>query len=238
MVNNKKCIAVITAAGSGKRMGLSRKKQFIALEGKPVIAYTLEKFQNTDEIDDIVLVVSKDDMDFCRTEIVEKYGFSKVKNIISGGAERQESVCKGVMTAAELGEIILIHDGVRPFVKKEEIVKTAKTADEKGAAILAVRVKDSLRSFTGSESKFVPRENMWLVQTPQGFQRDIIVNAHKKAEEDGFLGTDDAVLAERLGWNIFLVEGSYDNIKITTPEDLVFSEAILKKEREIENEKS
>ena len=238
MINNKKCVAVITAAGSGKRMGSDRKKQFIELFGKPVIAYTLEKFQNTDEIDDIVLVVSKDDIDFCRSEIVVKYGFSKVREILAGGAERQESVYKGVMTAAELGEIILIHDGVRPFVKRDEIVKTVEAADEKGAAILAVKVKDSLRSFDGTESKFVPRENMWLVQTPQSFRRDIIVNAHKKAAEDGFSGTDDAVLAERMGCNIYLVEGSYENIKITTPEDLVFSEAILKKEQEIENEES
>lgn len=238
MINNKKCAAVITAAGSGKRMGSDRKKQFIVLYGKPVIAYTLEKFQNTDEIDDIVLVVSEDDIDFCRSEIVVKYGFSKVREILAGGAERQESVYKGVVAAAKLGEIILIHDGVRPFVKRDEIVKTVEAADEKGAAILAVKVKDSLRSFDGTESKFVPRENMWLVQTPQSFRRDIIVNAHKKAAEDGFSGTDDAVLAERMGCNIYLVEGSYENIKITTPEDLVFSEAILKKEQEIENEES
>ena len=230
MINNKKCTAIITAAGSGKRMGSDQKKQFITLLGKPVIAYTLEKFQNTAEIDEIILVVSEDDIDFCRHEIVEKYGFTKVKSIISGGAERQESVYKGVMLAAESDGLILIHDGVRPFVRKSDIVKTAEAADEFGAAVLAVRVKDSLRSLDGNISKSVPRENMWQVQTPQGFRSEIIVEAHKKAAEDGFLGTDDAVLAERLGYNIYLVEGSYDNIKITTPEDLVFSEAVLKKE--------
>ena len=229
MENKLKCTALITAAGSGKRMGFSEKKQFLSLLGKPILAYTLEKFQNTDEIDEIVLVLPEYDIDFCKKEILDKYGFNKVKTIVSGGSERQESVYKGILAVKE-ADIILIHDGVRPFVKKEEILKVIEDAEKNGASVLAVRVKDSLRFYDGNVSKSVSRGNIWQVQTPQGFRKNIIYEAHEKAWDEEFFGTDDAALAEHAGYNVSVVEGSYDNIKITTPDDLIIAEAILKKE--------
>ena len=232
MGNSGKCSAVITAAGSGKRMGISGKKQFTELCGKPILVHTLEKFQNSDEIDEIVLVLPEEDIDFCKKEIVDKYGFNKVKKLVPGGAERQESVYKGI-SAAEDAEIILIHDGVRPFVTVEEIRRVIADARKTGASVPAVRVKESLRFYDGNTSKAILRENIWKVQTPQVFRREIILSAHKKAAENGFLATDDASLAEWAGFPVSVVEGSYENIKITTPEDIFIGEAILKKEKEI-----
>ena len=233
MEKKLKCTAVITAAGSGKRMGFSDKKQFVSLLGKPILAYTLKKFQNTHKIDEIVLVLPEEDIDFCKKEILDKYGFHKVKTIVSGGAERQESVYKGIL-AADDADIILIHDGVRPFVKKEEILEIIEDAEKNGASVPAVRVKDSLRFSDGKVSKSISRENLWQVQTPQGFRKNIIFEAHEKAWDEEFFGTDDATLAERAGYNVSIVEGSYDNIKITTPDDLLIGEAILKKEGDSE----
>lgn len=228
MIDGKRCAVIITAAGMGKRMGTSVKKQFIELKGKPILAYTIEKFQKTDEIDDIILVSSKDDMDFCRNEIIDKYGFCKVRSIIEGGKERQESVYKGLKAIKESTDIILIHDGVRPFVKEKEILEVLESAVKNGAAVLASKAKESLRYFDKDVSKSVSRENIWNVQTPQGFKKKIIFEAHEKAMRDGFLGTDDACLVDRLGYKVDVVEGSYENIKITTQEDILIGEVFLK----------
>jgi 2-C-methyl-D-erythritol 4-phosphate cytidylyltransferase len=214
----------------GKRMGASINKQYLLLAGKPILAHTLESFQRAEFIDEIWLVVPVEEIDFCRAEVVEKFGFDKVRRIVAGGAERQNSVLNGLRaidTAAD--DIILIHDGVRPFVTPAILRHCIEIAAVHDGALTAVPAKDTIKVVRDACSVATPpRETLWLAQTPQAFRYGIIRTAHEQAELEGFLGTDDASLLERLGKKVHIVIGDYRNIKITTPEDLVLAEAILK----------
>lgn len=224
--------AIIVAAGMGKRMNCDTPKQYIKLYEKPILAYTLEKFESCEVVKEIIIVTGKEDIKYVQKDIVEKYGFLKVKKITEGGSERQHSVYNGIKCSARNSDIIMIHDGVRPFVKTEDIYKIAEDAVKNGCCVLGVKVKDTIKACNekGLILDTPKRDLLWIAQTPQAFKADIIKNVHKKAVEEGFLGTDDAMLAEKYGYAVNMTEGDYNNIKITTPEDLYFGKAIIEQQ--------
>lgn len=221
-----KVSALIVAGGVGNRMGASVPKQFIEVLGKPVIAYTLDAFSNNNDIDEIVVVTLEEYIVFCK-DIVEAFGFKKVKSIICGGATRQESVYNGLLEVT--GEYVLIHDGARPLVSQGVINECIATVISKSACAVGVKVKDTLK--IADDEKIIKatpdREHIYAIQTPQCFKTEDILNAHKVAIETSFFGTDDAVLYEKIGGKIMIVEGEYTNIKITTPIDLAVMETYL-----------
>lgn len=217
--------AVIVAAGRGTRMGTVESKQYLLLQGKPVIVHTLEVFQRHELISEVVLVTGKEDIERCR-EWIQAYKLDKVKAIVPGGSERQHSVHEGL---SKLGTTwVMVHDGVRPFVQDGDIRACYERARAVGAAVLAVPVKDTIKQVDG-EGKVLStpdRRSLWAIQTPQTFRLSELLAAYEAAEREGFLGTDDSSLAERSGIPVAVVEGSYKNIKLTTPEDLDFAEFV------------
>ena len=224
-----KKIALIPAAGMGRRMGASMNKQYLLLDGKPILAHTLEIFQQADFIDEIVVVVPAEEIDYCRIHVVEKYGLEKVKQIVAGGAERQNSVLNGLRALdCHDDDLVLIHDGVRPFVPLAVVQRSMEIALEYDGALVAVPVKDTVKVIKGAlVTATPPREALWLAQTPQTFRYKVIRAAHECADAEGFSGTDDAALLERSGKKVHVVIGDYRNIKITTPEDLILAQAFL-----------
>jgi len=225
-----KADAVIVSAGKGLRFMEGKKKQFHFLEGKPILAHTLDQFEACPLIRSIRLVVGQEDMDYCLKEIIEKYRFQKVSQIVPGGKRRQESVKNGIDALPKDADIVVIHDGVRPFVTKAMIEDSIHSAVRYGAVILAMPVKDTIKMSNpdGTVLKTLDRESLWQVQTPQTFQVQVIKEAYFKAAGDAFIGTDDASLVERLGVKVHILPGSYTNIKITTPEDLWLANLFLK----------
>lgn len=222
--------AVIVAGGRGKRMDLNLNKQYIELEGKEIVSRTLEVFQNSNEIDVIVLVVPKDDIEFCKESIVKRYSFSKVKRVIAGGEERQESVYEGLKSCEPGTDLVVIHDGVRPFIDDDIIRRSIECARNIGACTAAVPLKDTIKAVDrdGFSISTPDRKKFQLVQTPQTFKYDLILKAHEEAKKENFIGTDDSVLVERLGYRVKTIIGSYFNIKITTKEDLIYANAIIR----------
>lgn len=221
--------AVIVAAGRSTRMNMERSKQYVEIAGIPVLARTLQVFQRCDEINEIIVVVNEQDIMYCKQSIVEEYELSKVRMLVSGGSERQNSVYNGLLEVCERCDIVLVHDGARPFVTSDIIANSIYEAQVYGAACVAVPAKDTIK-MAGPDNfvkETLDRSLLWVVQTPQAFRYSLIMDAHKKASEDGFTGTDDAVLVERLGVPMKLVMGSYENIKITTRDDLAIGEAII-----------
>jgi 2-C-methyl-D-erythritol 4-phosphate cytidylyltransferase len=225
-----KADAVIVSAGKGVRFMEGQKKQFYFLGGKPILAHTLHKFETCPLIRSILLVLGQEDMDYCLDEVIEKYKFKKVSQIVPGGKRRQESVKNGMDALPKDTDIVVIHDGVRPFVTKIMIEDSIHSAVRYGAVILAMPVKDTIKMSNpnGTVLKTLDRESLWQVQTPQTFQVKLIKEAYFRATEDGFTGTDDASLVERLGVKVQILPGSYTNIKITTPEDLLLANLFLK----------
>lgn len=227
-----KTIAIITAAGKGARMGSKIHKPYLTLANRPILAHTIAPFEQSRFITSIIIVTGKGLEDFCLKDIITKYNFKKVYKIVSGGKERQDSVMSGIIAAGDGWDVVAVHDAVRPFVTIEMIESTVLAAKKKGAATLAVPVKDTIKQvFSGFVKKTLQREKLWAIQTPQAFRFDILKKAHERALKQGFIGTDDSILVERLGHKVAVVKGSYDNIKITTPEDLVLGERILKGRR-------
>src|SRR4030043_674948 len=225
-----KADAVIVSAGKGLRFMEGKKKQFYFLGGKPILAHTLDKFETCPLIRSIRLVVGQEDMDYCLKEIVEKYRFQKVAKIVPGGKWRQESVKNGIDALPKDADIVAIHDGVRPLVTQAMIENSIHSAVRYGAGVLAIPVKETIKMSNpdGTVLKTLDRESLWQVQTPQTFQVNVIKEAYYKAAEDAFIGTDDASLVERLGVKVHILPGSYTNIKITTPEDLILAHLFLK----------
>ena len=227
-----KSAAIVLAAGQGKRMHSSVQKQFLLLDGKPLIFYGLDAFENS-SVDQIVLVTGSDEISYCQTEIVEKYGFSKVTHIVAGGKERYHSVYAG-LKAAEGAEYVLIHDGARPLLTKEIISRALKGAEEYGACVAGMPVKDTIK--TADSDGFVAatpdRSRLWQIQTPQAFSYQWIRQAYDKlfSREEYQQGiTDDAMVLETMSSHrVKLIEGSYSNIKVTTPEDMAVAEALRK----------
>ena len=220
---------VIVAAGTGSRMNMGINKQFIKLEGKEIIAYTIEKFYKNSNIEDIVVVVKEDESEFFKKEILDKYNFKNVK-IAYGGKERQDSVYNGLKLLDEKCDVVLIHDGARPFVSDKIIDKSIEEAKEHKAIVVGVPVKDTIKVID-NDKNIVDTPNrsvLWAVQTPQTFDYNILIDAYKDAFKNKFYGTDDAMLVERIGYKVKMLEGSYNNIKITTQEDLNIGSQILR----------
>ena len=220
---------VIVAAGTGSRMNMGINKQFIKLEGKEIIAYTIEKFYNNSNIEDIVVVVKEDESEFFKKEILDKYNFKNVK-IAYGGKERQDSVYNGLKLLDEKCDVVLIHDGARPFVSDKIIDKSIEEAKEHKAIVVGVPVKDTIKVID-NDKNIVDTPNrsvLWAVQTPQTFDYNILIDAYKDAFKNKFYGTDDVMLVERIGYKVKMLEGSYNNIKITTQEDLNIGSQILR----------
>ncbi len=215
----------------GKRMGAGSNKQYLMLDGMPILARTVRTFQEAGCIDAIYLVSPEQEIPFCRSEVVERYGFAKVRAIVPGGSERQHSVYNGLRAIGDINpdDVVLIHDGVRPFVSVQMIEDAAAVARDAGASVVAVPVKDTVKVVRdGIITATPPRETLWLAQTPQAFRYGLIRAAHDQAAAAGFLGTDDASLLEWQGEPVRVVQGDYRNIKITTPEDMILAEAFLK----------
>lgn len=226
---------IIVAAGLGKRMKSNINKQYILLKDKPIVARTIEKFEQNECIDEIIIVTKEDEVDYCKINIVKKYDFKKVKDIVVGGKQRQDSVYNGLQSCSEDSKVVLIHDGVRPFIKNQEITDIIKQTLESRACVTGVRVKDTIK-VVDSDNNIIDtpnRENLWAVHTPQSFLYDIILDAHEKCKSEGWNVTDDSMLVEKVGIKVKMIEGSYDNIKITSPEDLYVAESILEKELKI-----
>lgn len=219
--------AIILAGGKGKRMGSKISKQYIELKGKPILYYTLTKFINCKEIDNIVLVLPKDEIEYCTKSILEKYSL-KVDKIVEGGKERQDSVYNA-LNEIENSDIVLIHDGARPFVSNKIIKDGIKFARLYGAAAPGVTPKDTIKVKDESGfSKETPNRNTLVsIQTPQVFKLDIIKECHKKVKNDKIAVTDDTMVIEMYNNKVYLYEGDYTNIKVTTPEDLILAEKLV-----------
>lgn len=224
-----KCSVIIPAGGSGKRFGSELPKQFTELDGIPVIIRTIQVFEQVEEIDAIIVVVHTEW--FTKTKkLVEEYGFKKVKEVVIGGLERQDSVFNGLNSkTAKDSEIVLVHDAVRPFVSTELIKRVIETAEDNGAVIPAVKPSETIKEITAKNIvvKTIDRSRLSLIQTPQGFWYDIIANAYEKAKNASFNGTDSASLVEFIGFKITAVPGEETNIKITTPFDMKIGKMIL-----------
>jgi len=225
-----KADAIIVSAGKGQRFMEGRKKQFFLLADKPILTHTLDKFENCPLIDSILLVVGQEDMDYCLKEIIEKNRYRKISQIVPGGKRRQDSVKNGMDALSRDANIVVIHDGVRPFVTRGMIEDSIHSAQRFGAVVLAIPVKETIKmaNADGTVLKTLDRESLWQIQTPQTFQAHVIKEAYQKATENGFVGTDDASLVERLGMKVHILPGSYTNIKITTPEDLILANLFLR----------
>lgn len=219
---------ILPAAGLGKRMGAGKNKLLLELCGVPVLIHTIRVFERDDECQGIILAINPQDEGELKA-LFKRYHIKKVINLVTGGTERQFSIFNALKTVTTDG-MILVHDAARPFIQVEQIHRLVKKAAETGAAIIGVPAKDTMKTIKdGVVTATVERSSLWAVQTPQAFHISLLLKAYEEAERDGFLGTDDASLVERLDYPIAIVEGDYENIKLTTPEDLYIAEAILKK---------
>ena len=218
-----KNVAIVLAAGQGKRMNSKVQKQFLLIKDKPVLYYTLNAFEVSPLISDIILVTGKDEIGYCQQEIVEKYAFTKVRKIVAGGKERYHSVHNGIQ-AIDKAEYVFIHDGARPFVNAEIIERVYAAVTEHKACVAAMPVKDTIKiaDENGFAAQTPDRKKVWQMQTPQAFEYHLIKGAYEKLMIEEPAGiTDDAMVVETMtDYKVKLVEGSYRNIKITTPEDL------------------
>lgn len=231
MRDKKRCTAIVLSAGQGRRMGASVQKQYIELEGRPVIYYTLRAFQESTVIDDIVLVVGKDQISYVHDEIVKKYHFTKVETIVEGGKERYDSVWQGLKVIANQEGYVFIHDGARLFVDEDILKRGYDTVSKFGACVAGMPSKDTVKLIddNGFTVNTPERKYVWTVQTPQVFRTSLIVEAYSRLMREEYINvTDDAMVVERMmDVPVKLFEGSYENIKITTPEDLEIAEVFL-----------
>ncbi|RHD13036.1 2-C-methyl-D-erythritol 4-phosphate cytidylyltransferase [Eubacterium ventriosum] len=228
-----KITAIVLAAGSGSRMKSKTKKQFMEIKGKPVIWYSLFEFEKS-RVDEIILVTGKEDIDYCKKEIVEKYNLKKIKNVVAGGSERYESVYNGLKEVT--GNIVLIHDGARPLINNEIIERSIEGAIKSDACVVGVPVKDTIKR-ANKEGYIIDtpnRSELWITQTPQSFKTDLVKMAYKKMKEELEKGnttlniTDDAMVVEEFTTNqVRFVQGDYKNIKVTTPEDIDSAELFI-----------
>lgn len=220
---------LIPAAGMGRRMGAAVNKQYLPLGDRPVLSHTIALFDRHPAVDHILVICPETEMAQCRQQVIEPFGFTKVRGLVAGGSERQDSVRNGLQACQAAAEdIVLIHDGARPLLKPSLVDPVIAAALRHGAAIVGVPVKDTIKQVTDGMIDTTPdRRRLWQAQTPQGFRYGLIRDAHARALQQGHCGTDDASLIEWLGGPVAMVEGDYCNIKITTPEDLVLARAFL-----------
>lgn len=223
-----KVAALIVAAGSGKRIGGDMPKQFIEIHGKPILQHTLEKFQNYDQVDEVIVILPRDYADDYEPVIRNEWGITKLLRVIPGGAERHDSVDAGLKAVTHSTDIILIHDGVRPFVSMRILRDSIKAADEYGAAVVGLTPKDTIKKVRGGfVEKTIARDQLLLAQTPQAFRREVILKANELAFQKNKFSTDDTALVEHMGHPIAIVEGEWRNIKITSPDDLLVAKAFF-----------
>lgn len=231
-MRNEHNVAIVLSAGRGSRMKSDIQKQYLNIDGKPVIYYSLKQFEGFQEIDEVILVTGEAELEYCREQIVEKYGLKKVKKIVPGGKERYHSVYRG-LCAVEKCDYVFIHDGARPFLDGTILKRAMEAVRENDACVVGMPVKDTIK--IADETQFAnttpDRSRVWMVQTPQVFSYSLIKEAHDQLMQQEITGiTDDAMVLERMtGKRVKLVEGSYRNIKITTPEDLLIAEAFISK---------
>ena len=219
--------AIILAGGKGKRMGANISKQYIQINGKPILYYTIKRFSDCKDIDRIILVLPKDEIDYCKEEVLDKYSL-KVDLIVEGGKERQDSVNNALEKIID-DEIVLIHDGARPFVSQRIIDEGIKYARLYGASAPGVMPKDTIKIKSDENfSLSTPdRNTLVAIQTPQVFKLNIIKDCHRKVKEENLRVTDDTMVVELYGNRVYLYEGDYTNIKVTTPEDLILAEKLI-----------
>ena len=233
---DKKCTAIVLAAGKGSRMGSKVHKQYLEVCGFPVLYYSLRAFEDSSIITDVVLVTGADEVEYCQREIVQKYHFSKVRTVVPGGKERYESVHKGLVAirAEEIAcDYVFIHDGARPFVDEEIIRRSYECVKEHRACVVGMPAKDTIKRVDDKLNavETPPRNYLWIVQTPQVFEMQLICEAYDALIASGASNvTDDAMVVEQMkGLSVRLTEGSYENIKITTPEDLPIAETFIRR---------
>jgi 2-C-methyl-D-erythritol 4-phosphate cytidylyltransferase len=226
---------IVVAAGSGSRMGSAMKKQYLPLDGAPILVRTLQTLAACPTVDRIVLVVAGDDRQFV-TELIEAYHLHKIGDVVTGGNERQDSVRNGIAALLHDTEVAAVHDAARPLVTPDEVEAVLTAAKLFGAATLGVPVKDTIKRVDqGQVRETLQRSDLWAVHTPQAFRCELLAEAHMRAWEQGYFGTDDASLVEWAGYPVTMVEGRYSNLKVTTPEDLVIAEALWMQRKGMEN---
>lgn len=226
-----KVTAIVPSAGTGERIQHRLKKPYISLLGQPILAHTLKVLNSVSAINQIIVPVYPGEENFCEKEVVKKMSLTTEVKIVAGGETRQESVRKALGFLPGSCDIVLIHDGARPLISRSMIEDSIEATKTKRATAMGVPVKDTITIVSKDDqtiAKTLARDSLYLIQTPQTFERDLIVNAHQIALHDGFKGTDDASLVERLGIPVTVITGSYTNIKITTKEDLLSAEAIMR----------
>lgn len=230
-MNEDKVTVIVPAAGKGIRMNHSLPKQFLPIGGKPILAHTLLNLNRIPDVDSIIVVVNEGRIRWCREEVVNRFGIEKVKKVIKGGSTRQQSVSNGLKSLEESTRIVVIHDGARPFITVDILRRVVDKAKRYGAAICAIPVQDTLKKVADNTQveSTSNRNSLWLVQTPQAFLSSLLLKAYEKALTDGYEGTDDSAVVERLPHPVKIVEGSPLNIKVTTPQDLILAEAILER---------
>jgi len=234
MLGENKVIAIILAAGSGKRMNLKYNKAFIELDNKPILTHSISVFEKCDLIDEIIVIGKESELDKIKKDIIDKYELSKVVNLISGGNERQDSVFNGIKNIdCELDDtIVVIHDGARPFLDVDVLEKSIEKTLTSDGCIVGVPSKDTIKVIENNVvKKTLDRNRLINVQTPQCFKLKIIKKAYEMGKKMGVKATDDSQLVENIGYKVEVVIGSYDNIKITTKEDLIIGEQILEKRK-------
>jgi 2-C-methyl-D-erythritol 4-phosphate cytidylyltransferase len=227
-----KVSAIIAAAGQGVRMQQDRPKTYLDLGKKPILFHTLKVFEATPEVKEVTVVVHPDDLEYCQEEVIDPFGFKKILRLVPGGKERQDSVynaLKVLKNEEDNLEVIVVHDGVRPFVVTEQVRQVITAARRHGGAILGIPCQDTLKQVNarGEVVATIERRELWQIQTPQAFQAALLWRAFREAMSSGFYATDEAALVEALGHPVVVVPGSPLNLKITTPDDLKLAEAIL-----------
>lgn len=230
MYKDKFVTAIVAAAGMGKRMKMGINKQFLAIDGIPILAHTIKKIEKSKYIDFLLLIVKKTDMCYVE-DIIEKYKIKMNYKIVYGGKERQDSINNGLLNMPIETNIVLTHDGARPFVSVDKIDEAIENVLDTGACVLANPVKDTIKVSTdGKLVDYTPnRDRLWQVQTPQVFRKEILIKAYEQAYSESYYGTDDCSLVEKTGVKVRLIYNSYDNIKITTREDLSIANILVKK---------
>ncbi len=230
----ERTVAVIPAAGMGIRMGGARAKQFIELDGVPLLAWTLAPFERSGAVDAIIVVSPADEIEYCEREIVKRYALTKVRRVVAGGPRRQDSVRQGIFASRGDYGLVLIHDGVRPVIDEILIERMVARARQWGSVVSGLPARETVKEVDEDRLvvKTYDRNQVWLIQTPQVFPYPVILEAHERAFQAGWEGTDDGALVERMGVPVRVVEGSERNIKITTPNDLVLARLFLKDKTE------
>ena len=221
---------IIAAGGLGKRLGKSQPKQFFLLKGKPVLSWTISKFEECPLIDGIVLVIPARMKDYTREHVLLPHGYEKVRNVVEGGKERKDSVLEGLRILQTNTDTVLVHDGVRPIISQQLIIEVIRATQRWGAVVPALPIRETIKE-VGQDSlvsSTLDRKKVCLIQTPQGFKKDLICQAYEEARKRGWQASDDASLVERLGVRVKTIPGEETNIKITSSQDLVVSQLFLK----------